>query len=302
MKCHDSPFARIAVLIATYNGILYLHEQIRSAQEQVNVEVTLFISDDFSSDGTWEWLEHNKNSQLILLPREQRLGSAARNFFYLLKNIDFSSFDYVALCDQDDIWEPNKLSYSIDKLIQNQADAFSSSITAFWPDGRKKLIAKSHPQTEWDHFFQSPGPGCTYLLTTALAQDLSNSLKAKDSCLSVIDFHDWFIYAFARSHGYKWHIDSHPTLYYRQHSSNVLGANQGIQAYRKRLQKILGSWYRSQILLTIIHASKVHPWFFKSLQRLSFLDRFILAASVNSFRRDFVGKLTLLIAFILMKK
>lgn len=302
MKYRDDLAFKVAVLMATYNGIKYLHDQVNSVQEQANVDIVLFVSDDFSSDGTWEWLKSNQNDCLMLLPREQQFRSAAKNFFYLLRSIDFSPFDYVALCDQDDVWEPNKISYSIDKLIQNQADSFSSSITAFWPDGRKKLIAKSQPQTKWDHFFQSPGPGCTYLLTATLAQDLCDYLKARDSCLSAIDFHDWFIYAFARSHGYKWHIDAKPTLYYRQHSSNVLGANQGVQAYRKRLKKIWGSWYRNQVLLTISHTSEVYPWFFTSLQRLNFLDRLILTASVNSFRRDFIGKVTLLIAFILMKK
>jgi rhamnosyltransferase len=292
----------VAVLLATFNGLNYLSEQVKSIYNQIGVNVTIFVSDDFSSDGTWEWLNENKNDKLVLLPRDQRFGSASANFFRLLRDVDVSSFDYVALSDQDDIWKSDKLIHSINKISEHKANAFSSNVIAFWLDGRKKLILKSQPQVKWDYIFQSAGPGCTYLFDKTLAKGLGDALRQNSLNLSSIEFHDWFFYAWARSNGYRWHIDSCPTLYYRQHHSNTFGANQGFKAYLRRLEKLLGEWYRSQILLTVEQLNERNLWFLSSLQRLNWWDRLILVVSVRNFRRSLGGQLILASAFIFMKK
>jgi rhamnosyltransferase len=294
--------ALVAILLATFNGLNYLPEQIKSIYEQVDVNITIFISDDLSSDGTWEWLNANKTDQLVLLPRNQRFGSASANFFRLLRDVDISCFDYVALSDQDDIWKPDKLIYSIRKVVDHEVNAFSSDVIAFWSDGREKLMLKSQSQARWDYVFQSAGPGCTYLFDKTLAKDLSKALRESHLNLSNIEFHDWFLYAWARSNGYRWHIDSSPTLYYRQHHSNTFGANEGIKAYRTRLEKLLGKWYRNQILLTAKQVNEKNFWFLPSLQRLSWWDRLVLVMSVKNFRRNLSEQFILALAFIFMRK
>ena len=60
------------------------------------------------------------------------------------------------------------------------------------------------------------------------------------------DFHDWMIYAYARSRNFKWYIDPHPTIYYRQHNNNVLGVNLGFKAHFRRLKLVTSGWWLNQ--------------------------------------------------------
>jgi rhamnosyltransferase len=96
-------------------------------------------------------------------------------------------------------------------LNAHQADGYSSNVTAFWSDGRPDmLISKADPQRCWDHFFESAGPGCTYVLRTNMAIALQDCLRARPAEAARVYSHDWLIYAYARANGYRWHIDPTP--------------------------------------------------------------------------------------------
>ena len=57
------------------------------------------------------------------------------------------------------------------------------------------------------------------------------------------EYHDWLIYAFARSNKYSWIIDDSPNLLYRQHSNNFIGSNTRIPGFYLRIEQILnGTW------------------------------------------------------------
>jgi rhamnosyltransferase len=64
-----------------------------------------------------------------------------------------------------------------------------------------------------------------------------------------VDYHDWLIYAVARARGWGWHIDGWPSVDYRQHSSNAMGANVGVPAALARLKLIRERWHRGQAVL-----------------------------------------------------
>ena len=68
-----TPSPKIAVLMATYNGIDWLQDQIYSILSQEFVSITLFISDDGSSDGTREYIERLSllDRRIILLPQSR---------------------------------------------------------------------------------------------------------------------------------------------------------------------------------------------------------------------------------------
>jgi rhamnosyltransferase len=132
----------IAVLLAAYNGKEFISEQVDSIFNQSAVSVHLFISVDLSTDGTYEWcnqLETNYHN-VTVLGYGERFGGAAKNFYRLIKEVDFSSFDYVALSDQDDIWLPSKLTHAIKLITIKKLHAFSSDVVAFWEDGRESLV------------------------------------------------------------------------------------------------------------------------------------------------------------------
>ena len=238
----------VAVLLAAYNGLSWLPQQVTSILAQEGVDVTLFVSLDLSTDGSWEWLQALANAEpkVRLLDYGERFGGAAKNFMRLVRDVDFAAFDHVALSDQDDLWLPEKLLRAHTVLLQTQACGYSSNVVAFWPSGKTKLVDKAQAQRRWDFLFEAAGPGCTYVLSRALAQAFKTLVAARWDEVQKIGLHDWFIYAFARARGDRWTIDPTPGLRYRQHANNQVGVNQGWPAFKIRAKKIWSGWGMSQ--------------------------------------------------------
>lgn len=238
----------IAVLLATHNGLRWLPEQLASILGQQAVNVTVWVSDDASSDGTWEWLQEQGmlDSRLKILPKAGLFGSAARNFYRLVCEAAWQAADYVAFADQDDIWQAEKLSLHAALIKQRGLTAISSNATAYWPNGRQALIDKTQPQRDWDYIFESAGPGCTYLMTPALVAQLQSLLQDDHSAARQCALHDWLVYAICRATGGKWHIDPFPSVLYLQHGNNEFGANIGIRQILRRIRKIYGGWHRQE--------------------------------------------------------
>jgi len=232
---------KIVVLLAAYNGEQYIEEQLDSILKQRGVDLSVIISVDKSNDTTLSivngYVKRYPNIQL--LPYGDSYGSAGKNFTRLLCEVDFSSYQYVSFADQDDIWLPEKLKRAVCELEKNNADAYSSNVTAFWTSGKKKLVKKSYSQVEFDHLFESPGPGCSFLLSGELSKQIQSHLQAKSKENKFIWMHDWYCYSFARHNGFNWYIDSAPSMLYRQHESNVVGANSGWRGFAIRLKSIM---------------------------------------------------------------
>lgn len=285
MSTHKVMEPKVSVLLASFNGLQWIEQQLRSIQVQKHVDIQLTISDDGSTDGTVEWLLENLQAYPHTLLESKTTGSAGQNFFRLLKDTDFSDVDYVALSDQDDLWLEDKLKRAIDILRSQHMDAYSSNVTAFWPDNSNKLIHKAQPQQAYDYLFESAGPGCTFVITKRLAIALQAFLNAHSERCQQVSLHDWFIYAFARSRGYQWYIDHSPSMLYRQHAHNVVGANSGLKSMRARWQKLSDGWYRQQILLISSLLNETAPWPIRRLQMLNLFDRIVLAYNVKQLRR-----------------
>jgi rhamnosyltransferase len=240
---------KIAVLLAAYNGMQWIEEQVASILGQQSVDVTIHISVDLSDDGTEAWCKAlgEVDSRVILLPPAGRFGGAARNFFRLIRDVDLHDYDAVSFADQDDIWESDKLLRATQAITSHGVDAYSSNVTAFWPDGKTILLDKSQPQVAWDFLFEAAGPGCTYVLSPALARSLRQQVIQDWEQLQQVSLHDWYCYAFARSHGLKWFIDSRPSMLYRQHESNQVGANTGLTSLFQRYVTIHEGWWFKQV-------------------------------------------------------
>jgi rhamnosyltransferase len=241
----------VAVCLAAFNGMQYLREQTDSILAQVDVNITLFVSVDASSDGTEAWFTQLQiqDVRVELLPVGDKFGGAARNFFRLLRQIDFSRFEYIAFADQDDLWQPEKIQRAVASLREHGADGYSSDVLAFWESGRTRYIKKSYPQRRWDYLFESAGPGCTFVFTRAVALKMQVLLRGNVSQTSKVGLHDWFTYAFARANGYKWFIDDYAGLQYRQHGGNQVGVNTGFRALVWRARAVLSGWGLDQARL-----------------------------------------------------
>lgn len=239
---------RMAVCLAVYNGRPWLVEQVESILAQQGVGVTVFVSVDTSCDGSEGLVDQlaASDARLRVLAHGKRFGGAAPNFFRILFDVDFSAFDYVAFADQDDIWKPDKLRQAHEKLQSTGADAYSSNVIAFWPDQRTVLIEKSQKQVQWDFLFEAAGPGCTYVLRRQLACAIQTLVRSSQSKVGKVWLHDWFLYAFARAHGYRWVIDDYAGMLYRQHEKNQVGANLGWSALSYRARKVFSGWGLTQ--------------------------------------------------------
>lgn len=238
----------VAVCLAVYKGMRWLPEQLGTILNQHGVAVTVFVSVDASDDGSEAWIDEQAagDSRIHVLAHGQRFGGAARNFFRLIRDVDFSEFDYVSFADQDDIWLQEKLERAVRKMGSAGADAYSSNVMAFWPDGRQRLIEKSYPQVQWDYLFESAGPGCTYVFTQSLAIAIQQFVKNHWDAVQLVGLHDWLAYAFARANGFRWVIDDFAGMLYRQHDENQVGANSGWRPFVYRARKVLDGWGLNQ--------------------------------------------------------
>lgn len=267
---------KTAILLAAYDGKLWIEEQVRSILGQIGADIHLFISVDQSTDGTEMLVEKlaKQDPRIQVLPLGNHFGSAARNFFYLITGINLSDYEFIALADQDDIWLPNKLSSAISTIKDKHLQAYSGNSTAFWSNGKRLLINKAQPQVEWDFLFEAAGPGCTYVFTQAFSKKLQEFIRSNWEQIQLIHSHDWLIYAFARANQIDWYIDPHTYMLYRQHQRNEMGVNHGMLAFMSRAKKVLSGWGLSQSLLIaktvgLMQNSFVQSW--SSGSRLSYL-------------------------------
>jgi rhamnosyltransferase len=240
----------VLVLLASYNGAKWITEQIETILSQSGVTVTLKVSDDGSTDETRAAIARfSIDDRLQILTEQPPTGSAAQNFLSLMQRTPVGCHDFVAFSDQDDLWFPEKLSRACTALVDAGASGYSSSVIAFWPDGREKLLNQSARCTQSDFLFEGGGQGCTFVITANLYIRLQQFLKANLELMSKLHFHDWAIYALARSWNLEWVFDQRPSLKYRQHSANEIGARHGIRGIAKRIRMIRSGWYANQLRL-----------------------------------------------------
>ena len=281
----------VAILLATHDGERFLDEQLDSILSQAGVDVTVFASDDASSDRTLDLLERRAahDARIVVLP-STRLGSAHANFLRLLREVDTERFDAVGLSDQDDRWIPGRLARQAE-LLEHGFDAVSSDVVTFDERGKRATIRKSQPQVRFDYLLESAGPGSTFLLGPSAAS-LVRRVVLDDPRTTYAGAHDWLIYAIVRGAGMRWLIDSAPTVEYRQHDANVLGANRGLRAAMERGGRIVNGWLRrhaigvAEIVLDLQECPDPELVRIVEVMRLGRREQWRLAANARAMRRD----------------
>jgi rhamnosyltransferase len=251
----------ILVLLAAHNGAEWICDQIQSILAQENVVTFIVINDDGSTDETRNVLQKAfaANPRVNLFPTSPAFGSAGQNFLFLIRSVSIARFDYVAFSDQDDIWFPNKLADAIALLRSNSAVATSSATLARWPNGVTKLIPLDRPATRADYLFEGAGQGCTFLLSRAFYAKIREFFSTNRELTEQIHFHDWTIYALARSWDLCWIFNPEPSMIYRQHASNDTGARRSSHGIRRRLSLVRDGWYAKQVSSIVSICYKAAP-------------------------------------------
>ncbi|CPR13636.1 glycosyltransferase family 2 protein [Brenneria goodwinii] len=252
----------ITVLMAAYNGEQFISEQIDSIlNSNTDEEIKLQISLDVSTDNTENVLRLLDKKNIEIVIQKKRLGSAKNNFSWIIDHCnDDDNTGYYMLSDQDDVWLKNKINDSIIELkrIEKQYGnnipclVFTDSSVV---DQNLNLIFESFVNSsklDVEHglsfkrlLTQNVGQGCTFAFNHAL-------LRLVRNMPSDVIMHDWWIMLVASCFG-KVKFISSPSMLYRQHSNNELGA-QRINI-KSILRKIIKNDVKESILRTQYQAS-----------------------------------------------
>lgn len=222
----------VKVLMSTFNGEKYIKEQVLSILGQENVNVSLLIRDDGSSDRTVTLLEdmarENANIKIIC---GNNVG-ACNSFLHLLWDTSDEA-DYYAFADQDDVWLKDKLSEAIklmdnnstnEKILYCGSTQTVNEKLAFLKQKERRNVKPSFGNS----LIENISSGCTMVFTKKLKEYICNFLMPKD-----IYMHDWFLYMIACDRG-NVVFDTRPFVLYRQHSNNVLGNAVTLKALLQR--------------------------------------------------------------------
>jgi|GEM_PF-1539480 len=219
----NSKIPSIAVLMATYNGALYLSEQIDSILSQSLPPTIIIVSDDGSEDGTHTILEkYAAEGHITFIKNDIRRGVVG-NFIHCITQLP-AGF-YFALSDQDDIWHPNKLEecFSALQKIEQQDQPCMVYSDLCLMDAQKNTINKSFRNELGHHkykhsletlLFGNFVLGCTTLCNYAL-KDYIIGMPIHRSYN-----HDAWMALVSYTFGKSFSIDK-ALLDYRQHDNNV---------------------------------------------------------------------------------
>jgi len=223
--------ATVEILLATYNGAAFLEEQLDSLLAQSYRDWRLLIRDDGSTDATPRIVEafrqRHPDRVKLLRDADRRLGHVG-NFSRLLER---SRASHVALCDQDDVWEPDKLSLSLARMRALELRHGSKTPLLVFTD---LVVVDARLSTLFESFWALSGSrplrgirlgrllqqnvvtGCTAVLNRALV-DRAVPIPA------TAVHHDWWLGLVALTSGQVEPLE-HRTVRYRQHGHNAVGS------------------------------------------------------------------------------
>src|SRR5690606_9869720 len=206
---------KVEILMATYNGATYIEEQIRSLQRQTFADWRLLIHDDGSMDATLEIIANycKQDSRILVLADGVTGLGAAANFLHLLAHTDAS---IVMLCDQDDLWLPDKIETMLHRLNAMDGPALIYANAHYLIDGQviPRQVTRQHPTALPDFLFLNAGiQGCSMMMNRALIDTLGTPPKT-------IAMHDHLLALCALCFGQLQYVDA-VLMLYRQHGDNA---------------------------------------------------------------------------------
>lgn len=238
---------KVTVLLSTYNGGNYLAEQLDSLVAQQGVEVDILVRDDGSTDNTRELLDKWQEKGALSWYTSENLGPG-KSFMHLLKSA--APGGYYAFCDQDDVWLPEKLKLTMEKMLAvektNPGKPVIVHTDMYVVDERLNIVH--------DSFWRSSGlrpdilrtfpylcvcnsvNGCTIVMNSTARELILEKYVEQELII-----HDVISALTVSYYGGVIDYVEAPTVLYRQHSSNVVGAvaySKG-RAIRNRLANIV---------------------------------------------------------------
>ena len=220
----------VEILIATYNGEQYLIPQLDSILSQTYQDFSILIRDDGSTDSTLSIIQDYQKQhpeKIQLIPQDGSAPGLIQNFSKLIES---SSAPYLMFSDQDDYWLPQKIEIMLDRLRRLETTTSPDTPILVHSDlivvdSELNEIVKSlwryigiNPERDSlpNLLVQNIVTGCASIFNRALA-DLASPFPPQAM------MHDWWLALVASSLGVLGKVDT-PTVLYRQHGANTLGA------------------------------------------------------------------------------
>lgn len=304
--------AKVAVLLCTFNGEQHLEEQLESIAQQGFAHIDVWVSDDGSTDGTLDLLERFRqrwDKGRFIIRQGPKKGFAA-NFLSLACDEQIEA-DYYAYSDQDDVWERDKLSRAVKVLSQyrsEQAALYCSRTTLISESG--EFLGKNSPLFNKQPDFRNALVQSLAGGNTMVFNHQARNLLCQAGMLNVIS-HDWWTYMLVAGAGGSVEYDGVPSVRYRQHCDNEIGANTSWSARLSRVGLLLAGRYRqwNEVNITALNKARYlltdenqyRLDLFLSLRHNSLINRLKLAKEAGLYRQTFFGNLALIGATILNK-
>lgn len=224
----------VNIIMCTYNGGKYIKEQLQSIVDSTVNDWKLFVFDDQSIDNTLEIIDQfeKKYPNKIIVTINSIKKGAIVNFLSGIYDIGLKmkDTDFIMLCDQDDIWNPNKIQKTkkgMNELISvygnNMPLLVCTDVTVVDDrmntinDSFRRMNHYSIKNLDFSHLImENKVQGCTTMINKSLAVMLER-IPAK------VIMHDAWMAFIASAFGKIKYIDE-PTMKYRQHESNVQGS------------------------------------------------------------------------------
>ena len=258
-KIHCS---QLAILLMCYNGTQFLPELISSLQQQTYSDWTLFVQDDLSTDDTRAYLQQwaREDERVVYLHLDHKLG-AMRGFMDLLSRVEAP---YYMFCDQDDIWLPEKVELTMHRMalaeeqwgrdvplvVHTDLRVVDRNLKEIAPSFWK--LSRINPallQTFDEQAGHNLCTGCTMLLNRP-AREVSMDFSP---CALMHDA--WVTLCTLKQGGHVCEV-SQPTLLYRQHGGNTLGAHDIQSNYvKKRMTHLRSVWRENKASYAMLRAA-----------------------------------------------
>ncbi len=214
----------VSVVVAVYNGEKFLEPQIRSLQAQDHKDLEIILMDDKSTDSSLKIIEGlaAEDQRIQVHSNSGKLGFAA-NF---LKGLLLSRGGLICFCDQDDVWQPDKVSI-LKKLIESDGrnmlaysdlevcdESLHTTQASFWKAAGIKPRAGDLKEKT---LLRNLTPGCS-MMFRGQVRDL---LRQSPSNLPFL--HDHLVFVLSSSLG-RVDYSKKRLVKYRQHDRNNIGA------------------------------------------------------------------------------
>ncbi len=274
----------VTILMGVRNGAAHLPAQLHSIATQTQDNWSLLCSDDGSTDQSIDIIRkfktnHDRKVSLITGPQ----NGFSTNFMSLIRSLP-ADLSHVSFADQDDIWQPDKLARGVSALAQSgdTPTLYCGKSWYWYPETDRKIPSRSinQPSAFRNALVENIAAGNTIMLNPAAARLARDAAQ----CTNVVFAHDWWLYMLITGAGGKVIFDNGaPSLFYRQHDGNLIGAGHGITQQARRKIMVLRGAFAQRLQSNLTALDQVRDLL--TPENRDLLDAFSAARQANMFRR-----------------